>query len=237
MKDKPLYYDIFNNILDNIKDGVYAENSLLPSERDLCDIYHVSRSTIRQALIYLESQGQIYKIQGKGTYIKPKVYEQNLLKFYSFSEEIKKYNARIDNYIIDYEIIPLSSKLSKKLNKQMYDSIHKITRLRSVNSIPLMIDITYLPKSRFYHIDTEKLKIESLYSYLSKNYNIKIDKSVETLKPCLPGPNECNLLNISSKIACTLLERYTYEAGNIIEYTSSIVRGDKYTFKVDLYNL
>ena len=237
MKDKPLYYDIFNKILDNIKDGVYAENSLLPSERHLCDIYHVSRSTVRQALIYLESQGQIYKIQGKGTYIKPKIYEQNLLKFYSFSEEIKKYDAKIHNYIIDYEVISSNSRLSNKLSKQINDSFHKITRLRSVNNIPLMIDITYLPQSRFYHIDTEKLKIESLYSYLFKNYNIKIDKSVETLKPCLPRPHECELLNISSKIACTLLERYTYEAGNIIEYTSSMVRGDKYTFRVDLYNL
>ena len=236
MKGKPLYYEIFNKILDNIKNGDYAENSLLPSERALCDIYHVSRSTIRQALIYLESHGHIYKIQGKGTFVKPKVYEQSLVKFYSFSEEIKKYNGRLDNYIINYELISLNSKLSKKLNTQSNDRFHKITILRSVNKIPLMIDITYLPQSRFYRIDPEKLKIESLYSYLSKNYNIKIEKSLETLKPCLPRSNECELLNISSKIACTLLERYTYEGENIIEYTSSIVRGDKYTFKVDLYN-
>lgn len=236
MKDNPLYHEIFNNILDNIKDGVYAENSLLPSERAMCNIYHVSRSTVRQALICLESQNHIYKIQGKGTFVKPKVYEQSLVKFYSFSDEIKKYNGKIHNYIISYEIISPDFKLLKKLNAHENDRYHKITRLRSVNKTPLMIDITYLPQNRFYRIEAEKLKIESLYSYLSKNYNIKINKSVETLKPCIPKVNECELLNISSKIACTLLERYTFESENIIEYTSSIVRGDKYSFKVDLYN-
>jgi GntR family transcriptional regulator len=236
MKDNPLYYDISNRILDKIKNGVFTENSLLLSERQLCDIYHVSRSTVRLALVCLENQGHIYKIHGKGTFVKPKIYEQDLKKFYSFSEEIKKYDAKIENHIINYEIVSLGVKLSSKLNGQINESFHKITRLRSANSIPLMIDTTYLPRSRFYHIDTEKLKIESLYSYLSRNYNIKIEKSVETLNPCLPKQIQCELLNISSKIACTQLERLTYEAGNIIEYTSSIIRGDKYTFKVDLDN-
>jgi GntR family transcriptional regulator len=236
MKDKPLYYEIFDRILDNIKDGIYAENSLLPSERVLCDVYHVSRSTVRQSLIVLEKQGHIYKVQGKGTFVKPKNYEQDLGRFYSFSEEIKKYNTRIDNYIIGSEIICLNSELCEKLKVHPNERFHKIIRLRSVNKIPLMIDINYLPQSRFYHIDVDMLKMESLYAYLSRNYNIKIDKSVETLKPCLPKTNESRLLNISTKLPCTLLERFSYEGDNIIEYTSSIVRGDKYTFKVALYN-
>lgn len=237
MKDMPLYYVIFNKILDKIKDGIYAENSPIPSERVLCETYHVSRSTIRQALNSLESQGHIYKIHGKGTFVKPKTYEQILSKFYSFSEEIKKYNTKIDNTIVDYGIIPVNEKLSFKMHKQVNDNVHKITRLRCVNSVPLMIDINYLPQNRFYNIDVSMLKNDSLYSYLSKNYNIKIDKAVETLTPCLPNSYESQLLNISTKTPCTFLERFTYENGNIIEYTTSIVRGDKYAFRVELDNV
>lgn len=237
MKGIPLYLQISNKILDNIKNGVYHENSLLPSERELCQLFHVSRATIRQALISLEGMGNIYKIHGKGTFVKPKSYVQDLSGFYSFSQEIKKYNAKINNDIIDCETININEKLSMKLNRQINDSFYKITRLRSANNVPLMIEITYLPKSRFYIIDMGKLQEISLYDYLFKYYNVSIEKAVETLKPCLPKPNECNLLDISAKTPCTLLERFSYEGTEIVEYTVSVIRGDKYTFKVELNNL
>lgn len=41
----------------------------LPTERDLCQIYNVSRQTIREALLLLEEDHLITKVQGSGIYI------------------------------------------------------------------------------------------------------------------------------------------------------------------------
>ena len=62
MSDTALYKLVYQNILDSIKSGEYPENSHLPAERWLCDKYHVSRSTIRQALNMLKEEGYIFTL-------------------------------------------------------------------------------------------------------------------------------------------------------------------------------
>ena len=46
---------------------VYPPHTLLPSEKQLIDIYGASRETIRKALNLLRSTGYIQKKQGKGS--------------------------------------------------------------------------------------------------------------------------------------------------------------------------
>ena len=50
MKDMPLYKTIYEDLRQKIENGTYSENAALPSERVLCQMYHVSRSTMRSAL-------------------------------------------------------------------------------------------------------------------------------------------------------------------------------------------
>ena len=234
MKSQPLYMNIYDDILFKIKNGIFSENSPLPSERELGLNYNVSRSTVRKALNTLQNNGFIYKIQGQGTFIKPQVFEQPLYNFYSFTDELKKDDITIRNSILSYEQFQLDSSLSSKLNKPKGEIFHKIVRLRSAKNYPLMIEITYLPKNRFFNISTDILEVKSLYSYLSSKYSLSVDKAAETFRPIIPNSEECSLLKISSKIPCILLERFSYEENELVEYTQSIVRGDKYVFKVNL---
>lgn len=234
MKSQPIYMDVYNDILFKIREGIFSENSPLPSERELCAIHNVSRSTIRKALNLLQDNDYIYKIQGQGTFIKPKVFEQSLYGFYSFTDELKKDNITIKNTVINYEQLTINSSLASKLNKPKGEIFHKITRLRSAKNYPIMIEITYLPKNRFVTISTDILEKKSLYSYLTSKYSLSVDNAVEEFKPIIPTPTQCELLNITSKIPCIFLERFSYEENEIIEYTQSIVRGDKYKFKINL---
>lgn len=59
--------DLRNFILSNQSITTYK----LPTEQEMCDKYHVSRQTIRQALKILEEENLIIRIQGSGAYILP----------------------------------------------------------------------------------------------------------------------------------------------------------------------
>ncbi|WP_238884077.1 GntR family transcriptional regulator [Clostridium sp. YIM B02551] len=236
MSNTPLYMEIYLDILEKIRNGFYLENSPIASERELCLSYHVSRSTIRQAMSLLYKNGYVYTVQGRGTYVKPHIFEQPLYKFYSFTDELKKNNMDICNSIISCEIIKLDAHLSSILNRPKEDLFHKIVRLRTVENSPLMIESTYLPKNRFFRIEKSLLENGSLYAYLKSNYSLNVDRALETFKPILPKQWQAELLNISTKTPCMLLERFSYEDDELIEYTHSIVRGDKYVFKVNLSN-
>lgn len=238
MQNEALYLSIYRQIFDSIiMSSEYAENSPLPSERFFCEKYHVSRSTIRQALEKLQDDGYIYTIRGNGSFIKPQVFEQNLTTFYSFTDELKNSNIIIQNEIIDYELIQLDMALASRLGYDKKSYFHKLTRLRSAKDYPLMVETTYLPKSRFHKINTDYLMNHgSLYSYLREKYNFCAEHAVETFRPILSNAKEQGLLQISSNIPCIFLERFSYEEGMISEYTQATVRGDKYIFKVDLKN-
>lgn len=234
MANTPLYMSIYQSILNSIKTGEYPENSPLPTERYLCSRYHVSRSTIRQALEKLKEDEFIYSIHGNGTFIKPQIFEQPITNFYSFTDGLKNSNILIRNDIIGYELISLDKSMSEKLQHPAKSVFHKIIRLRSAKDYPLMIETTYLPKSRFIKIDTAILEKNSLYHYLKDKYDFRIQHATEAFRPVMSNTSERELLQIPSSIPCILLERFSYEDDLIIEYTKSIVRGDKYIFKVDL---
>lgn len=236
MQDSALYIDIYKKILEAIQTGEYSENDHIPSERFLCDKFHVSRSTIRQALELLKEADVVYTVQGNGTFIKPQVFTQPLTQFYSFTDTLKNSNVLIQNDIVDYKMIAADASLAKRTGYPEGVLFHKLLRLRSAKEYPLMLETTYLPKSRFVKLDINILSKSSLYEFLRTKYSFHVDKAVETFRPVMPHPEEKDLLKMSINTPCLLLERFSYEDNMVIEYTKSIVRGDKYIFHIDLQN-
>lgn len=64
----PLYFQLVNNLLDQI-DTDMGPNEKLPTEKEICELYSVSRTTVRLAMSELEKRGYIYRIQGKGSFV------------------------------------------------------------------------------------------------------------------------------------------------------------------------
>ncbi len=61
---------IFKQLKENIINGTLKPNDKLPSENELCKLYSVSRTTIRQALVNLQSLDLIETKFGKGSFVK-----------------------------------------------------------------------------------------------------------------------------------------------------------------------
>jgi GntR family transcriptional regulator of arabinose operon len=69
LKGKPLYMQIYTELKERIESGEWSYGAMLPSEHELCDVYGVSRGTVRQVLAKLEGEGLIRRERGKGTFI------------------------------------------------------------------------------------------------------------------------------------------------------------------------
>lgn len=237
MSGEPLYMDIYTDIVKNIRSGVWDENMPLPAERTLCRLYHVSRTTVRRALEHLERDNYIFKKHGNGNFVKPQVFEQPLLQFYSFTDTLKNDGIIIKNTIIEYEVGQPPAEILQDPRCQPGELFYKLTRLRSASDYSLMLETTYLPKSRFYHLDIEWLEKHSLYDYLKEQYNMMVEHGSEVFYPVIPSTKERLLLSIPANLPCMAIERFSYEKDSLVEYTKSIVRGDKYKFKVELASI
>lgn len=241
MSDSPLYHQIYLDLLTKIESGEYSENAYLPAERVLCDEYHVSRSTIRRTLNDLEQEGYITRIHGNGNFVRPKAYDQSLSKAHSFAGELLTQGVQLRNEILDYELITtdkyLSSLETVKHDVPPHSRWHKLTRLRFAGACPLMIETSYMLQSRFLSIDVNVLQEKSLYAYLKNFYGINITDTDETLSPVFSNANERTLLQIPTHVPCMLCERFCYEGDYLTVVHRTVVRGDKFKFKVSSYHV
>lgn len=230
----PLYYQLYEIILNQINSGFFSEHDKIPSERELCNKFEISRSTVRQAINELEKDRYIYKKHGKGIYVSPKAFKQDLLKFYSFTDEMRKLGKIPSTEVIDFEITNINGELVKKMNTSLNNKLYKFTRLRLADNEPFILETSYLPVNRFPNLNKEKLSNDVMYDIFRQQYDVVFSKAEEVLKPVNTTTHEAKMLKIKSDIPSMMIERYTYEGYNVIEYTVSIVRGDKFEYRVIL---
>lgn len=73
----PLYIQLKDIIKEQIAEGILIPDKPLPSERELCTIYDISHITVRQALVELTKEGTLFRVPGRGTYVKDGKYFSN----------------------------------------------------------------------------------------------------------------------------------------------------------------
>jgi GntR family transcriptional repressor for pyruvate dehydrogenase complex len=69
-ENRRLYQELARHLIAAIQSGQYKVGERLPAERELAVEYHVSRPTVREAIIALEVQGLVEVRVGSGAYVK-----------------------------------------------------------------------------------------------------------------------------------------------------------------------
>lgn len=93
----PIYDQIYSQIKSQIISGQLAEDTILPSIRNLAKDLRISVITTKRAYEELEKDGFIYTVSGKGCFVAAKntelLREENLKKIEGHIEEILKLAA------------------------------------------------------------------------------------------------------------------------------------------------
>ena len=69
---RPLYEQIKDKIKELIINGVLSENESIPSVRELATSLAINPNTIQKAYKELESEGYIYSLKAKGSFVAPR---------------------------------------------------------------------------------------------------------------------------------------------------------------------
>ena len=82
------YVIVRNHLLELIRNGL-ASGSPVPSERELCEQFEVSRMTVRQAIDTLVVDGVLERHQGRGTFVAPPKLDLQV-RLTSFTQEMQR---------------------------------------------------------------------------------------------------------------------------------------------------
>lgn len=229
----PLYSQLINILVAYIKDTLSVDDKML-SEREICEKYDVSRTTVRVALNELEEMGFIYKRHGKGTYVSGLWKEmKNLTDSYSFTEQMLQLGKIPKTKILSLNIKHANPYVAKNLGISEGEQVYKLKRLRCADGMEMMLETTFIPKYLFKGLTEEKLKNKSLYELYRSLYGQEIKYADEEFFASVAQEKEAERLSIPIGTACLRVFRTTYNQDNkIIEYTISVARGDQFVYKI-----
>jgi GntR family transcriptional regulator len=227
----PRYYQLKEIIRERIRAGEWQPGSLIPSERELCERYSISRMTARQSITELVNEGLLYREQGKGTFVgRPKIAQQ-LLRLTGFTEDMRAREQRPGAKILTAEMWPADETTAESLRIKPGQAVFRLRRLRSADAEPLAIETSCLSFFGCERLLDEDLEGHSLYQVLEEVYDLPPLEAEQELEAGLASVDEAHLLEVPVNSPILRTRRVTTTRRNQpIEYATSVYRGDKYRF-------
>ena len=183
----PLYDQLKQILKDAIDQGVYKSGEKLPNESELCDLYGVSRITVRRAIQDLADEGFLERKQGKGTFVTRTKIARELVSIDGFTDFSKQIGKNPSKRILSLEEIKATAEIAEALHIAIGSPVLKLARIMSIDQQPFVLDIAHYSLDRFPNLMTHFTEHESTYEVLKNIYKININagssKKVITVTP------------------------------------------------------
>ncbi len=234
----PLYHQLQQALTERIERGEWQPGDQLPTIRELCQQYGVSRMTVVQALSLLSQKGLVTSQQGKGIFVAQPKIEHGPVGLVSFTEEITRRGYTPSSRVLSLRQEPAGVEVADRLQIAPGDSVCVIERLRIADDLPMGVQRAYLPERLFPGLASVTEPIESLYRLLQERYGVAPTAATESYEPALADRATAALLEIRPGSPVFVVERLTRDQRNrVIEWVSSVLRGDRYKVVLRLERL
>jgi DNA-binding GntR family transcriptional regulator len=230
---RKLYVQLYEAIRKKIEDKEWSVGFRIPTEKELCEDFKVSRATVRSAVLELVGQGYLTRQQGRGTFVSKEVISDKLTMSTTFSELMLEAGIDLSTDVLAQTIMMPVDDLSDKLNISGDKHIIYIKRLRRVDNKPIMIQETYIPFNICPPLLEENVQKNSLFELLEKKYGIHITGVRNYFDVTYLDADEGRVLDLSESSAALILTQHFFSGETQIMYMRSIKRPDSFELLIE----
>ncbi|TVQ68004.1 MAG: GntR family transcriptional regulator [Balneolaceae bacterium] len=227
----PKYYQIYEELLNDITQGKYKENDLFPSDTELVKRFNYSRGTIREAIKLLFQQGYLVRKQGKGTYVTYKKIKQDADRLIGFTELMLQHDLEPSANVLKKEFVVPNANISYLMELEPGEKVVRLIRLRYGNRMPLIIERSFFNAALFEPIFSMDLETNSIYSLLYKHTGTRLGKADQQIEAISASYEENKWLEVDPGTPLLLIKRLIKTTeGTIFQYSEDVYRSDRITF-------
>jgi GntR family transcriptional regulator len=230
----PLYHQIANDIRRRITDGTWPPGKQIPSESELVRRYGASRVTIRQAISVLAQEDLVARERGRGSFVRDPAITARPSRLTSFSIEMRAKGIRPSSQVLSWTAQPANEEIATHLGLLAGDRVLRLERIRHGDEQPVGIQVAWLPATLFPGLLDVDFSNESLYAVLERRYGTMVDDAEETFTATLLDSRTAELLSVPVSAPAFLVERLGRSGGRPVEFTRSLMRGDRYRVRLRL---
>ncbi len=227
----PLYRQMEAILEEKIARGEYVPGQRLPSEKELAQQFGVSVITVKKALASLTERGLVVRKQGKGTFVTTPKHTRDLRHIISFSEACQMNGTQPGGRVLEQALTPSTDELRRKL--QCDDpQLVLITRLRSVDGVPMAVEQNWMPLSYRFLLDTD-LENRSLFETIYANRQVELASARRTIDICYASQKVARLLEIQRGLPLLLVQSIVYDQdGRPVFVGTQTINAERFTLIV-----
>lgn len=207
----PLYIQLKDQILAEIKSDRFEIGDVIPSEQEMMKSYQVGRVTVREAINELVKEGLLEKKQGKGTFIRKKDTSIGYEPLISLSYFLNLRCWDHHNEVLRNEIVTMNQD-QKEAAKIESSKILILERNRFIDTHPLGLEVFYfhedfidLSKDADLNLSIGKLLLETL--------KLPVEKMVQEVIVVKASDREAALLKLAPGGDLMYMKRWLYIRG------------------------
>jgi GntR family transcriptional regulator len=232
----PLYHQLKTLVLQEIHEGNWTPDEMIPTEVEFMEHFSLSRTTVRQALNDLVKENVLYRKKGVGTFVsKPMINLQYMENSFDFNYQILRIGLAPSTKVLELCVIKVDEKLAQEMEITSGEDVILLKRLRFAEQEPIALIVSYLPYSLCASIMNVNLEKESLFQTLALNENTKVIKIKRLVDAQIANTEDRKLMQVGKGFPIQNFINKAYNrSGRIIEYCIARYRGDRNVFYVEI---
>lgn len=222
---------------ENIRIEKWKPGDKIPTEFELCDLFHVSRITVRAAINELVKENLLIKKKPSGTFVTEYKNRDEIMYTIvkGFTKEMIELGIDPVTKKVDISLSHADHQIAKFLNINPGDPICVLKRLRGDKEKAFAYFITYFEYKKYFSLNSNDYT-GSFYKYLS-SLGITIEEDQEIVEAILPSREMAQLLNITKSSPVLKRSRFTSDKhNNFYEYTECYYVGSDYRYFLNFSN-
>lgn len=229
----PLYYKLESVLREAIAAREYKVGQCLPSERELGELYRISRVTVRRALETLEREGLVRRQRGRGTIVveaparraSPPIGSLDRIVAEGQVSKIK---------VLAFDIRPCDPIAAGVFGLAAGDPTRYFERLISTSDGPVAYARNFLPMYIGEKLRRKDLTTKFMRDLLIERYHIKLAEARDEVEATLAEARVAAMLNIRPASPLLRITRLLVAADGRAVNLSTVLVGSKYRMKATL---
>lgn len=217
-----------------ITEGDWVPGSAIPAETVLAKEHGVALGTMRQAIALLVSQGLLERQHGRGTFVRSGIGGATMLRFFRFRTG-SELSATPTSTILRARTVKASVAIANTLGLSSGAEVLELLRLRSVQSLPCLLETIHLPLPLFaplMALDTAQWG-DLLYPLFQRSCGVTVHRAEDVLRFAQLTKTQGGRLDLPANHPCVQVERRAFDlSGRCIEHR--ITLGDAHAFHYTL---
>src|ERR1700730_16644464 len=165
----PLHYQVRRLVLDAIERGELGPGQKLAPEREYAARFGISLAPVRQAILGLVEEGYLYRVRGRGTFVREPKVEEKVTILSSFTEGMRANGLVPDMRTVEQRVVDAPNPVRKALGATEVVSLCRVAR---VDGVPVAVLSAFLPARRVPGLVDASLGSGSLYRLLETRFGI-----------------------------------------------------------------